>query len=103
MSDISTADAPVIERDLHSEQLLNFELPDGDISMSGQYALPDVLEKMYENQLALEAALMEMTLWIEQRGAVDPGNNMRGALQTIGQNAGFIRQGLARLRKTTGD
>jgi hypothetical protein len=31
-------------------------------TMSGDYSLPDVLERMYHNQLALEAALMELTL-----------------------------------------
>lgn len=66
--------------------------------MTDQYTLPDVLQKMYENQLALEAALMEITLWVEQRGSVGAGNNIRGALHTIGENAGFIRQGLARLK-----
>lgn len=62
------------------------------------YDLPEVLEKIYENQLALEAALMELTLWVEQRGSTDVGGNVRGALQTIDENAGYIRQGLARLK-----
>ncbi|BBP70840.1 hypothetical protein PHLH6_28440 [Pseudomonas sp. Seg1] len=30
--------------------------------MHGEYSLSDVLERMYQNQLALEAALMELTL-----------------------------------------
>ena len=30
--------------------------------MPNEYSLPDVLERMYQNQLALEAALMELTL-----------------------------------------
>ncbi|MCD7037315.1 hypothetical protein LRQ20_03015 [Pseudomonas sp. MAFF 311096] len=67
--------------------------------MSSQYSLADVLERMYENQLALEAALMELTLHIEAHGHVDLGNNVRGALDTIGENAGHIKQGLARLKK----
>ncbi len=33
--------------------------------MAGEYSLADVLERMYENQLALEAALMELTLQSE--------------------------------------
>ncbi len=68
--------------------------------MSGDYSLPDVLERMYHNQLALEAALMELTLWIEQRGSAEVGGNVRGALEAIGENAGHIKQGLARLRST---
>jgi hypothetical protein len=30
--------------------------------IASDYSLPAVLEKMYENQLALEAALMELVL-----------------------------------------
>ncbi|MBC3199904.1 hypothetical protein [Pseudomonas poae] len=67
--------------------------------MASEYSLSDVLERMHENQLALEAALMELTLHIEAHGHVDLGNNVRGALDTIGENAGHIKQGLARLKK----
>ncbi|MBK5544721.1 hypothetical protein JFT85_08075 [Pseudomonas sp. TH04] len=52
--------------------------------MATEYSLPIVLEKIYENQLALEAAIMELTLLAERQGFAD---------------AGFIKQGLARLRK----
>lgn len=52
---------------------------------------------MYENQLALEAALMEVVLWVEQRGSSDVGENMRSSLDLIGENAGHIKQGLAKL------
>ena len=48
---------------------------------SFEYTLPDTLERIYENQLALEAALMELTLLVESQG-----------------HAGHIKQGLARLR-----
>ncbi|MEX5629030.1 hypothetical protein [Pseudomonas marginalis] len=66
--------------------------------MAHEYSLVDVLERMYLNQLALEAAVMELTLWVEQQEASEAGENARGALQTIGENAGFVKQGLARLR-----
>jgi len=66
--------------------------------MSGEYSLPDLLERMYENQLALEAALMELALHSEKQGLDEVGNNVRGALFVIGENAGHIKQGLARLR-----
>jgi hypothetical protein len=56
-----------------------------------------VLERIYHNQLALEAAVMELTLWAEQQNAVEVGDNVRGALYTIGENTGHIKQGLARL------
>ena len=66
--------------------------------MSEEYSLPDLLERMYENQLALEAALMELALQSEKQGMDEVGDNVRGALFVIGENAGHIKQGLARLR-----
>jgi len=66
--------------------------------MASEYSLSDVLERIYHNQLALEAAVMEVTLWAERQNAAEVGENVRGALQTIGENAGFINQGIARLR-----
>ncbi len=42
---------------------------------------------------------MELTLHVEAHGHVDVGNNVRGALEAIGENAGHIKQGLARLKK----
>jgi hypothetical protein len=41
---------------------------------------------------------MELTLLVESQGSVEAGGNVRGALKTIGENAGHIKQGLARLR-----
>lgn len=46
--------------------------------MTSEYSLADVLERIYQNQLALEAAVMELTLWAEQQNAVDVGDNVRG-------------------------
>lgn len=65
---------------------------------SPEYSLPDVLERMYRNQLALEAALMELTLLVESQGHAEAGDNIRTALETIGENAGHINQGFARLK-----
>ena len=48
--------------------------------MSDEYSLSDVLERMYQNQLGLEAALMELTLHAEQQGLAEVGDNGRGAL-----------------------
>ena len=67
--------------------------------MTSEYSLAVMLERIYHNQLALEAAIMELTLWVETRGASEAGGNVRGALEAIGENAGFINQGLARLKK----
>ncbi|PJH90423.1 hypothetical protein CVG87_05285 [Pseudomonas sp. WCS365] len=66
--------------------------------MASEYLLPVVLEKMYENPL-VEAVLMELVLWAEERVAPTVGGNIRGSLHTLGENAGHIGQGLARLRQ----
>lgn len=66
--------------------------------MSGEYSLSDVLERMYQNQLGLEAALMELTILAEKQGLAEVGDNIRGALWAIGENAGHIKQGLAKLK-----
>lgn len=65
--------------------------------MAEQYSLPDVLARLYENQLAIEAALMELVLLEEKRGSSEACDNARVALETIGENAGHIKQGIARL------
>ncbi|WP_458127771.1 hypothetical protein [Pseudomonas sp. Z2-11] len=65
--------------------------------MDNEYSLPTVLEKIYENQIAIEAALMELVLLVERQGSEAIGENARVALERIGENAGFIKQGIARL------
>ena len=67
--------------------------------MPSDYSLSDVLERLFENQQALEAAIMALTLLIEEQGAQEVGGNVRRALWTMGENAGHIKQGLARLKK----
>lgn len=57
--------------------------------------LPSLLHKINENQLALEAAIMERTLWVEQRGSAQVAGNVRAALQTIDRNEEFIKMTLA--------
>ena len=71
--------------------------------MSDEYSLSDVLERMYQNQLGLEAALMELALHAEQQGLAEVGDNVRGALWTIGENAGHIKQALAKLKAQGSD
>ncbi|MCI9876954.1 hypothetical protein [Pseudomonas atacamensis] len=66
--------------------------------MPDEYSLSDLLERMYQNQLALEAALMELTLDAERQGMSEVGDNVRGALWATGENAGHTKQGLAKLK-----
>ncbi|WP_223527267.1 hypothetical protein [Pseudomonas sp. BF-B-26] len=63
-------------------------MPDSDL-------LPSLLYKINQNQLALEAAIMELTLWVEQRGSADVAGNVRDALDTISKNEEFISMTLA--------
>ena len=57
--------------------------------------LPSLLYKLNENQLALEAAIMELSNWVEARGSADVADNVRGALDTIDRNEEFIKMTLA--------
>jgi hypothetical protein len=43
----------------------------------------------------LEAAIMELTLWVEQRGSGDVAENVRGAMEAISGNEEFIHLTLA--------
>lgn len=57
--------------------------------------LPSLLYKINENQLALEAAIMELTSWVEKRGSAELADNVRGALTAIDRNEEFIKMTLA--------
>jgi len=57
--------------------------------------LPTLLFKINENQLALEAAIMELSNWVKARGSADVADNVRGALYTIDKNEEFIKLTLA--------
>ena len=65
--------------------------------MSNVDLLPSLLFKINQNQLALEAAIMELTLWVEQRGSAEGAGNARGALGAIDRNEDFIKMALAEL------
>lgn len=57
--------------------------------------LPSLLFKINQNQLALEAAIMELANWVEQRGSAEVAGNISGALDTISKNEEFINITLA--------
>lgn len=75
-------------------KLLHFSVHVGS-SMIDSDPLPSLLFKINENQLALEAAIMELTNWVEKRGAVDVAGNIRAALVAIDRNEEFIKMTLA--------
>lgn len=57
--------------------------------------LPFLLFKINENQLALEATILELTNWVAQRGSGEVADNVRVALTTIDRNEEFIKMTLA--------
>lgn len=57
--------------------------------------LPSLLFKLNENQLALEAAILELSNWVEQHGSAEVADNVRGALEAIDRNEEFIKMTLA--------
>ncbi len=57
--------------------------------------IPTLISKLYDNQLALEASIMELSNWVEQRDSSDVAENIRGALHTIDENEEFIKLTLA--------
>lgn len=63
--------------------------------MQNSDLLPSLLVKINENQLALEAAIMELTLWVEQRGSADVAENVRSSLAALDRNEEFIKMTLA--------
>ena len=62
--------------------------------------IADLFDRLNENQLALGAAVEELTLWVEQHDAGEVANNVRGALQTLDRNLTAIRDGIGDLSLT---
>ena len=59
--------------------------------MSSADRLLSLLLKINQNQPALEAVTMALTLWVEQRGSAEVAGNVCGALETIRKNEDFIK------------
>ncbi|MBT1270539.1 MULTISPECIES: hypothetical protein [unclassified Pseudomonas] len=62
--------------------------------------IASLFDRLNQNQLALGAAVEELSKWVEQRGSAEIANNVRGALETLDENLVFIRQGIAELTVT---
>ncbi len=50
------------------------------------------------NQVAIRAALEELSLWVSQRGSVHIHENVMGALRALDVNADAISASIAELR-----
>ncbi|QLJ15092.1 hypothetical protein H0H12_03860 [Pseudomonas putida] len=58
----------------------------------------DTLELLHLNQMAMRAAIEELSAWIRQRGSINVHENVMMALQTLGTNADAIGLAIERLR-----
>lgn len=59
----------------------------------------DTLELLLLNQIAIRAALEEVSLWVSQRGSVHIHENVMGALRALDVNADAISASIAELRE----
>ncbi|WP_267273247.1 hypothetical protein [Pseudomonas putida] len=58
----------------------------------------DTLELLLLNQVAIRAALEELSLWVSRRGSVKVHENVMIALATLDIHAEAISSGISRLR-----
>ncbi|MCE1084426.1 hypothetical protein HX137_06665 [Pseudomonas sp. 165] len=58
----------------------------------------DTLELLHLNQIAIRAALEEVSLWISQRGSTNVHDNVLSALATLDANVEGIAKGIESLR-----
>lgn len=58
----------------------------------------DLLELYHLNQIAIRAALEELSLWVSHRGSVITHENVMTALATLDMHAEAISSGIERLR-----
>ncbi|SFA82668.1 hypothetical protein SAMN03159488_00655 [Pseudomonas sp. NFIX10] len=66
--------------------------------MTDTNLIASLFDRLNQNQLALGAAVEELSNWVEQRGSEDIAANVRAALETLDDdNVVFIRQGIAEL------
>ncbi|MFT4456488.1 hypothetical protein [Pseudomonas sp. RTCS2] len=59
----------------------------------------DALELLHLNQIAIRAAVEELSAWILQRGSTTVHDNALSALQVLDVNAGAITKAIERLRQ----
>lgn len=59
----------------------------------------DALELLHLNQIAIRAAIEEVSTWIRQRGSVNVHENVMIILQTLDKNADAVGLAIEQLRK----
>ncbi|MCS3837476.1 hypothetical protein HNR03_002074 [Pseudomonas sp. JAI111] len=58
--------------------------------MDDKQLIASLLNKINHSQLALSAAIDELSIWAEKQGAIAVAGNIRDALETVDQNQEFI-------------
>lgn len=61
-------------------------------------ATADALELLHLNQIAIRAAIEEVSMWIRQRGSTNVHENVMVTLETLDRNAEAITLAVERLR-----
>lgn len=74
----------------------------GCLKMSETQLITQLIARLDRNQMAPQAGLEEVSLWIRQSGSEDVAGNINGALETLNQNADFIAQSIAELSVSAG-
>lgn len=65
--------------------------------MTDTNLIASLFDRLNHNQIALGAAIEELSNWVEQRGSADIASNVRGALESLDENLVFIREGIVEL------
>lgn len=66
--------------------------------MSNSTITAEALEILYLNQVALRAAIEEVSTWVRQRGSTNVHENVMGTLETLDTNAEAITLAVELLR-----
>lgn len=59
----------------------------------------DTLELLHLNQIAIRAALEELSLWVSLRGSVHIHENVIGILRALDMNADAVSASITKLRE----
>lgn len=65
--------------------------------MTAPNVLPDILRVLNENQLAIAAAVEELSKWVAERGSDDVAGNVRDCLARLDNNADFLATAIGSL------
>ncbi|AWY42279.1 hypothetical protein DKY63_21185 [Pseudomonas putida] len=65
--------------------------------MTESKLIASLFDRLNQNQIALSAAVEEISNWVEMRGSAEVADNVRGALEVLDENLTYIRQGIAEL------